>query len=283
MVNAALVAIARTTRLGHYIVLEYPPTSDPIPKARSRGRLHDEIASAVPDYVESLTTIMRYTDELLEIPRTAQDPQSPTWLNDFLPGLDAAAIYAFIRSRTPQTYLEIGSGTSTRFARRAIADGGLTTQIISIDPAPRAEVDGLCDLVVRLPLERVDPHLFDGIASGDIIFLDGSHRVFAGSDATLFVLDYLPELPPGVLVGVHDVYLPDDYPEDVVDRHYSEQYLLAALLLGKPSWLRLKLAADFVSKRPELRDETVNLWSDARLHGITTHGVALWFETRTSS
>jgi len=236
----------------------------------------------VPNYLASLRTIMQFREELARIPRSSEDPGSPTWLNDFLPGLDAAAIYGFIRARAPETYLEIGSGTSTRFARRAISDGGLKTHIVSVDPAPRAEIDSLCDEVVRLPIERADPLLFKRLKSGDIVFLDASHRVFSGSDTTVFVLDHLPQLPPGVLVGVHDVYLPDDYPASIVDRFYSEQYLLGALLLGQPSWLRLTLAADFVSKRSELRAETDALWADTRLDGIATHGVALWLETHSA-
>lgn len=279
LVNRSLVVAARAARLGHYIVLEYPPTSDPTPKTRNEGCLYHAITDAVPNYLESLRTIMRFSEELASIPRTSEDPRSPTWLNDFLPGLDAASIYAFVRDRAPETYLEIGSGTSTRFARRAISDGALKTRITSVDPAPRAEVDQLCDQIVRVPLERADPALFARLKPGDIVFLDGSHRVFAGSDTTVFVLDYLPQLSPGVLVGVHDVYLPDDYPASVVGRFYSEQYLLGALLLGQPSWLTLVLAADFVSRRSELRAATAALWADARLDGITTHGVALWLET----
>ena len=56
------------------------------------------------------------------------------------------------------------------------------------------------------------------------------------SDATVFFLEILPRLPGGVLVGIHDVFLPYDYPRDYADRYYSEQYLLAAhLIAGNPA------------------------------------------------
>lgn len=48
----------------------------------------------------------------------------------------------------------------------------------------------------------------------DVVFLDGSHRVFMNNDASVFFLDGLPRLPPGVLVGVHDIFLPEDYGPD---------------------------------------------------------------------
>src|SRR5436190_1013708 len=175
-------------------------------------------------------------------------------------------------------YVVLDYPPTNRFARRAIEDAGLRTRIVSIDPSPRNEIDDLCDEVVRQPLELADRTHFAQLRAGDVIFLDGSHRVFTGSDATVFFLDLLPELPPGVLVGVHDVYLPDDYPEEIADRHYSEQYLLAAYVLAEPSWLRPVLPAAYVSERPELAGQLDSLWGRPRLRGIETHGVAFWFE-----
>ena len=121
------------------------------------------------------------------------------------------AIYSFLRSRRPATYLEIGSGNSTKFAARARQDGRLDTKIVSIDPSPRAEVDALCDEVIRSPFELADLSVLDRLVPGDIVFFDGSHRVFMNSDVAAFFLDAVPRLPAGVLIGVHDIYLPDDY------------------------------------------------------------------------
>jgi hypothetical protein len=67
---------------------------------------------------------------------------------------------------------------------------------------------------------------------GSILFFDGSHRSFPGSDVTLFFLELLPALPPGVIVHIHDIFLPGDYPAAVASRYWSEQYLLATWLLG---------------------------------------------------
>jgi predicted O-methyltransferase YrrM len=196
-----------------------------------------------------------------------------------MPGLDSASIYSFLRSRQPRTYLEVGSGVSTRFARRAIEDGKLETKIVSIDPSPRADIDALCDEVIRQPLELVDPAQLPALGSNDVVFLDGSHRVFTGSDATVFFCEVLPTLAPGVLVGVHDIFLPDDYPDEPFgERHYSEQYLLAALLLGLPQWIELRLAAYYVSSRPQLANELSKLWARPELADIPTQGGGFWFE-----
>jgi hypothetical protein len=80
----------------------------------------------------------------------AGDSLEPSWVNGWLPGLDGAAIYSFLRERRPSLYLEIGSGNSTLFAARARRDGDLPTAIVSIDPQPREDIDGMCDEIYRI-------------------------------------------------------------------------------------------------------------------------------------
>jgi hypothetical protein len=269
---------AKVLRLGHYIALDYAPSAASGSRVRTDGPLFEFVAARGSDYRQALETIASYEADLASIPVHAVHQGEPAWLNEFVPGLDAAALYAFVRSRDPATYLEVGSGHSTRFVRRAIADGALSTRLVSIDPAPRADVDPLCDEIVRQPLERIQPTVLTGLCAGDVLFLDGSHRTFSGSDATVFFLDILPKLDPGILIGLHDVYLPDDYPAEIADRYYSEQYLLAALLLGDPGWINPVLASHYVSQRSEY-NELGSLWARPELRGIETHGVGFWLET----
>jgi hypothetical protein len=199
-------------------------------------------------------------------------------VNNFLPGLDGAAIYALLRAWAPGRYIEVGSGMSTKFAHRAKADGGLSTQITAIDPAPRNEVSALCDELVRRPLESLDLSLWSEVRPGDMIFVDGSHRVFMNNDVVAFFLDVLPSLPAGVLVGVHDIYLPYDYPEDVAERYYSEQYILAAYLLGGAD-VEVVLPAHYASVN--MRAELDALWATSPVFAeIQHHGVAFWLQTR---
>ena len=173
------------------------------------------------------------TAQLHAIPGEAQaDGRIPHWHNGWLPPQDAAALYTVLAEHDPAWYIEVGSGNSTLFARRAIEDHGLRTKLVSIDPMPRAEVDGVCDEMIRQPFEDGDLTVFDRIGSGDVVFVDNSHRALPNSDVTVFMLEVLPALPPGVFVHLHDIFLPADYPPDWSDRFYSEQYLLAAMLLA---------------------------------------------------
>ncbi len=265
----------------HYTLrIEYPTSASNSPRWDPHPELERIIASGVETYRDSLDTIAAYRDALAAIEVCAQKPGEPSWANEWLPPLDAAAIYAFIRSRAPALYMEIGSGHSTKFAARARRDGRLGTQIVSIDPQPRAEVDGLCDQVFRVPLELADLSEFDRLSDGDVLFFDGSHRTFMNSDATVFFLEVLSQLDGGVLVGVHDIFLPYDYPAEFADRYYSEQYLLAAHLLAGNKRLEPVLPTVYAARHPELRSITEPVWADPRLREIEPAGHAFWLHTR---
>ncbi|MPZ46679.1 MAG: class I SAM-dependent methyltransferase [Betaproteobacteria bacterium] len=196
-------------------------------------RLHYLIAKHKDSYLRIIERLRPYEAKLAAIPVDAPaDPSAPFWMNRFVMGLDAAALYAFPALFNSRLYVEVGSGNSTKFARRSIIDNNLETRIVSVDPEPRAEIDALCHEVVRRPVETVDPEIFDRLQPGDILMIDNSHRCFQNSDVTITFLEILPRLKPGVLIYIDDIYLPHDYPADWAQRYYSEQYLLAATLLA---------------------------------------------------
>ena len=74
---------------------------------------------------------------------------NPEWNNGFLPGLDIIGIYTMLTEFHPGKFIEIGSGHSTKVASKAKTDQNLDTEIISIDPMPRTEIDSLADKVIR--------------------------------------------------------------------------------------------------------------------------------------
>lgn len=156
----------------------------------------------------------------------------PRWINGWFPSLDGMVLYHLLAERNPATYVEIGSGNSTKFARRAIEDHRLRTRIVSIDPEPRTEIDAIADEVIRSGVEFVDIALFSGLDADSVVFFDGSHRSFQNSDVTVFFIDILPELKAGTSIGIHDVLWPWDYPPAWVERYYNEQYMLGAYMLA---------------------------------------------------
>ena len=112
-------------------------------------------------------------------------------------------------------------------------DAGLPTLIACVDPNPRARLDGLASV-------RHHPRLFGpadaeaaaALEPGDMLFIDSSHVAMPGSDVDRLLLDVLPRLAPGVLVHLHDIFLPDAYPAAWTWRGYNEQVAVGALLQG---------------------------------------------------
>jgi predicted O-methyltransferase YrrM len=163
-------------------------------------------------------------------------PRAPYWRNGFFSFTDARVAYALVAARRPARIVEIGSGNSTRFFRKAIDDHGVGCTLTSIDPAPRADIDGISDEVLKANLLEVEGELFEDLSAGDFLFLDGSHLAFNGTDTTRFFLEILPALASGVLVHAHDIFLPYEYSELFTERLYNEQYLLACTILDTHKW-----------------------------------------------
>ena len=155
-------------------------------------------------------------------------PPAPRWNQDWFPRLDAAAAYAMVRTLEPRRIVEVGSGHSTRFMARAVADGGLDTRMTAIDPEPRASIEKLPLEWIRMQVQRVAA--FPALGAGDILFIDSSHQIKPGSDVEFLLKAVLPLLPAGVRVHFHDIFLPDDYPHDWEWRRYNEQAAVASLI-----------------------------------------------------
>jgi len=271
------------------IVLNYPFQPKPrygygLPPHRELTRIIDKNRQV---YEQLLVEFKSYLDYFVGIPLVSGNdvsPTTPVWLNNYIEGLDPVALYAFLCLKNPKNYLEIGSGNSTKFARRAIDDHGLQTTIISIDPHPRAEIDEICDRVIRHPVEKLDVAMFDELSAGDILFVDNSHRAFMNSDATVVFLDVLPRLKTGVLVHFHDIFLPNDYPAKWSRRYYSEQYLLACYLLAEGTKCEILMPNAFVGGDEQLSILLRPLWEHPQLAKVYDHacsimgvpGVSFW-------
>lgn len=236
------------------IYVDYPP--NPLPRYGYGKPPHPQLFEAIDrnraEYEDLIKSLLAYAEQFALIPlrENTSEPADPFWANTWFPPLDAMALYSILCSNNPKRYIEIGSGNSTMFCRRAIDDQNLRTRLTSIDPHPRAEIDVICDEVIRSPLEDVDLGIFNTLEQGDILFVDGSHRVFMNSDVTVVFLDILPNLKTGVFVHFHDIFLPFDYPEETIESFYSEQYLLAVYLLC--GTIDIVLPNAFISQDEEL-------------------------------
>ncbi len=244
------------------------------------GLLYNTIDLHREDYAANLRLALQYSADLQNIRQinSEKNPDYPAWNNGFLPGLDIVAIYTMLAKYRPARYVEVGSGNSTKVAAKAKREQKLPTEIISIDPYPRAEIDHLADRIIRQPFENTDFNFLFDLQPGDILFIDNSHRILPNSDAMVFFLEVLPRLPKGVVVHIHDIYLPYDYPQFMCDRFYSEQYGLAMYLLADPVRYKTILPNYFISEDLELSALIAPMWDHPNLEGVERHGGSYWLE-----
>ncbi len=205
-------------------------------------------AAAADRFVAFLRRIDRYREAFS---RFGGEPPAPRFEQDWFPRLDACAAYAMLRAHRPVQVIEIGCGHSTRVMARAIADGGLPTRLLCVDPVPRARLLGLAVEHHAATLGELSPKLFDRLGAGDVLFVDSSHIAMPGSDVDCLVNAVLPRLAPGMLVHFHDIFLPHAYPEAWAWRGYNEQ-LLVAPLLATGAYELLFASAYVVRHQPDL-------------------------------
>jgi hypothetical protein len=255
----------------------YFPHERPLAGSASGRQLAARFTADIPRISETLRGIARHAERLGRIGRTADSPIEPNWDNPWFPPFDGASLYGILAETAPRRFIEVGSGISTRFARRAIRDLGLATQIISIDPHPHNPLGGLCDETIVARMEDMPASFWAELTPGDMVFIDNSHRSFPGSDVTVFFGEVMPALPQGVVFGIHDIFLPHDYPEAWKERFYSEQYLLMTYLLGGAGRDEILLPVNWASSQPELHGILNPLWQIPGLFdGLTTHGGCFW-------
>lgn len=152
--------------------------------------------------------------------------------------VEAQALHAVLRRFKPGKVVEIGGGVSTYCSYQSLRQNGTAWEITCIEPHPSrrlrllAESESRVRLVDR-PVQAVSMDEFVRLSENDVLFVDSSHVVKAGSDVNHIVLEILPRLRPGVLVHFHDIYFPYDYQRDVLQTflHNNETSLLRAFLI----------------------------------------------------
>ena len=191
-----------------------------------------------------LLQLFRYSDELRKFGTVKTDDLTFAFGNRFFDGGDAEFWYNLIRLKKPNRIVEIGSGNSTLLAIEAVRHNraeqpDYRCEHVCIEPyeMPWLERSGVT--VLRDRVETVDQSVFASLNAGDILFIDSSHVIRPQGDVLCEFLEIMPALKKGVIVHIHDIFTPRDYPHAwVVEkvRLWNEQYLMEALLSGNPQW-----------------------------------------------
>ena len=152
--------------------------------------------------------------------------------------VEAQCLHGVLRALKPQKICEIGSGVSTYCTLRAIALNeieGYYTELTCVEPNPsnflREMQSKRIDLIEK-PVQILDPEFFDTLHAGDLLFIDSTHAIKPGGDVIYLYLEVIPRLRPGVVVHIHDIYLPNPYQRDLLHPRTLFQWSETALLLA---------------------------------------------------
>lgn len=249
---------------GHY----YSPLTSPadIERALAEG---PPPATVAMGEAAQLRVISRIGPTLAQLPRRRWNDDASN--NQY--GLADAAIYsAIVREFQPHRIIEVGSGYSSAVALDACDAYGLDIELVFIEPhTERLEQlltpsDSGRVTIRREPLQDTPLELFDTLEAGDVLFIDSTHVVKAGSDVARLVFHVLPRLAAGVLVHVHDMFWPWQYPPAWLSqrRDWNELYLIHAFLSGNPRWEVLLFSDWMWQVHPELVQEHLPSAADSR-------------------
>jgi hypothetical protein len=175
---------------------------------------------------------------------------SPTskyhYANPHFPLADAFALLGIMCEKKPRRYADVGCGYSSCAAidiNEKYLGGRL--EMTFIDPYPDSFLHMLGSEskysagLHRLKLQDAPLEMFTQLTAGDILFIDSSHVAKTGSDVLDYLFRILPVLQPGVLIHIHDVFFPFEYPAAwIVDenRSWNEAYLVRAFILSNPAF-----------------------------------------------
>jgi hypothetical protein len=189
---------------------------------------------------EQLSLLDQLTPLLSNVPFGGAD--SPRLRYRFANGMfdrsDGLFLHLLLRHYRPSRIVEIGSGHSSACILDTVERFLPHTTCSFVDPncdvlrsLLRPEDRGRVEIIEQ-PAQAVPRSLYTALRAGDLLFVDSTHVVKAGSDVNYILFDVLPRLEPGVVVHVHDVFPGFEYPWSWVSegRVWSESYLLRAFL-----------------------------------------------------
>ncbi len=269
---------------GHF----YSPLVDPTDSAVQRSIDLENHPVAKPEsFGISEDEMLRWFNTIAEQYATQPFPERFTpgsryyYSNPNFPLADALALLAFMVTRRPKRFVEIGAGFSSCAAidiNERYLNGEV--EMTFIEPHPELALDLIGpdpryrDRLLISRLQDVSLEIFQALGKDDILFIDSSHIGKTGSDVLDYMFRVFPCLNPNVMVHIHDIFYPFEYPGAwIVDenRSWNEAYLLRAFLQGNRSFQVLYFSDWFFKCRRPLVQSRMPLC-------ISNRGGSIWLE-----
>jgi regulator of replication initiation timing len=153
---------------------------------------------------------------------------------------DGEVMFSMLMEYKPARCIEYGCGFSSLLLMD-VNDHFFehSMQLSLYDPRPDIVLsllvphDPYRELVQSRRTREIPDEVFKALGRGDVLSLETSHVAKTGSDVADLLFRVLPLLSPGVLIHLHDIFYPFEYPEAWVvqdNRSWNEAYMLRAFL-----------------------------------------------------
>lgn len=224
----------------------------------------------------------QYASELERLPNGPSADGKPAYhyKNPSYSGIDAEYLYSLVRLTKPKRIIEIGSGFSTLMMLEAIKVNesektGQATTITCVEPYEMPWLEQTGVEVIRKKVEELPLSFFESLNENDILFIDSSHVIRPEGDVLYEMFNILPVLKPGVVIHIHDIFSPFDYPERWMKeefRMWNEQYLLEALLMNSKKYEIIGALSYIGDRHPQIMQSKFPLSAATK----KLRGSAMW-------
>jgi predicted O-methyltransferase YrrM len=159
--------------------------------------------------------------------------------NGFFLYSDAFFLFSMLKYYKPQRIIEIGSGFSSALmldVNDKILHNSIDFTFIEPFQSRLKKILRTNDkyILIEKPIQEIENEVFHELKKNDILFVDSSHVVKAGSDVQDILFRILPILNKGVLIHFHDILYPFQYSKNMlIDKKidWNESYFLRAFLM----------------------------------------------------
>lgn len=202
--------------------------------------------------------------------------------NDQYGACDATFLYCFMRQYQPKRIIEIGSGYSSALMMDVNEEFfNNKIDITFIEPYPTrlksvmSKSDRQRYKIIEKCLETIKLDEFAKLEEGDILFIDSSHVSKLDSDVNYYLFNIFPMLKPGVIIHIHDMFYPFEYPEAWIrqKRYWNELYMLKAFMQWNNGFDILLFNSYIQVRFPELLRKSLPICSKIS-------GAQLWLQKK---
>lgn len=236
------MSFVRSYPPGHY----YSPLPSMEEVARAAPQVWGELPETLPGIdlrtAEQEALLLEFTEYYADMPFEEERKPGLRYFfnNPHFCHFDAIVLYSMLQKYKPQKVVEVGSGlTSCLMLDTDQLFLGGSTQFTFIEPYSERLLSNISAVdkdrvtIIEKFVQDVDFGVFESLSANDILFLDCSHVAKIGSDVCRLIFEVLPRLKPGVIVHIHDIFYPFEYPREWVEkshRAWNESYIVRAFL-----------------------------------------------------